>query len=210
MHFLDRRDAGRQLGKTLAKYRGKDTVVYALPRGGVVVGYEVAKALQAPLDLVITRKIGHPQNPEYAVCAVTEDGELMCDEFEKAALGKRWLKQKVEQERNEAMRRRKVYLDDKKRISAKNKRAIVVDDGIATGLTIRAALQSLKKEKPKKLIVAVPVAPCGTVAILQKEVDAVFVLEDAKNYLGAVGAYYDNFSQVNDDEVIKLVQQSHR
>lgn len=208
MRFIDRQDAGRQLAKALRKYRGEDTVVYALPRGGVVVGFEVARELKAPLDLVITRKIGHPDNPECAVCAVTEEGVLLCDEDRRALLDPHWLKQEAEQEREEALRRRKVYLNQEKYTSAKGKRAIIVDDGIATGLTFQAALQALSQEKPKELIAAVPVAPHEAMEMLRQEADAVVVLEDARNYLGAVGAYYNAFPQVTDEEVIDLLKRS--
>lgn len=210
MRFIDRQDAGKKLARALVDYGDADTVVYALPRGGVVLGFEVAQALHAPLDFIITRKIGHPNNKEYTVCAITEEGELLCDETVSALLNPDWLKQEAERERLEAARRRKVYLGGAKHISAEGRRVIVVDDGIATGLTIRVALQSLRKEKPKELIVAVPVAPHDVVEVLRKEADAVVVLEDAETYLGAVGAYYDNFPQVTDEEVINLFKQSHR
>ncbi len=210
MHFIDRQDAGKRLADALIKYCSDDTVIYALPRGGVVVGFEVARLLKAPLDLIITRKISHPYNPEYAVCAVAEDGKLLCDEYEKTLLDSDWLKQEVKRERQEAWRRKKIYLGDREHLSAKNKKAIVIDDGIATGLTIRAALQALKKEKPEELIVAIPVAPREVVEILRKEADAVVVLEDGKNYLGSVGAYYDNFPQTTDKEVVELLKQSRR
>ncbi|HEY4523787.1 MAG TPA: phosphoribosyltransferase family protein [Candidatus Paceibacterota bacterium] len=208
MHFTDRQDAGKKLAKALMNYVSGDTVVYALPRGGVVLGFEVAQALQAPLDLVITRKIGHPCNEEYAVCAITEEGELLCNESEKDSLDPNWLKQEVERERQEALRRRRVYLGNKEHISVKDKRAIVVDDGIATGLTMRVALRSLRREQPKELIAAIPVAPHDVVEALYKEADAVVVLEEAEIYLGAVGAYYDHFPQVTDEEVKELLKRS--
>ena len=205
MHFVNRREAGKRLAEALRTYRGGKTVVYALPRGGVPVGFEVAKELGAPLDLIISRKIGHPHYPEYAVCAVTEDGDLVCDEAERASLEPAWLEGAVEHGRAEAKRRREVYLAGRKHISARGRKAIVVDDGIATGLTMRAALQSLRKEHPKQLVAAVPVAPHDVVETLRSEADAVVVLEGAEHYLGAVGAYYDDFSQVTDGEVAKLL-----
>lgn len=206
VHFIDRRDAGKRLAAALKEYKGTDAIVYALPRGGVVLGFEIAKALKAPLDLVITRKIGHPANPEYAVCATTESGELLCDERERASLDPAWLKQAASRERKEATRRRKLYLQGAAHVSAAGKTAIVVDDGIATGLTIRAAVRSLRAERPKALIVAVPVAPHEVVEVLKKEADRVITLEDARSYLGAVGAYYDDFPQVTDGEVIQLIE----
>lgn len=210
LRFANRRDAGKQLADALLKYRGKDVVVYALPRGGVALGFEVAQALDAPLDLVITRKIGHPMNPEYAVCAVTEEGDLLCDEKEKVLLDQEWLQKMTLQERQEALRRRKTYMPSIEHIQSKGKIAIVVDDGVATGLTIRVALQSIRKEKPRMLIVAIPVAPYEVAETLRKEADEVVVLEDTKDYLGAVGAYYEDFPQMSDDEVINLLAQSRR
>ncbi|MBI3337362.1 MAG: phosphoribosyl transferase [Candidatus Staskawiczbacteria bacterium] len=203
---INRQEAGKLLAKELHDYKGTDTVVYALPRGGVVLGFQVAKALNVPLDIIITRKIGHPDNPEYAVCAVTEEGESVCNEFEKSLLDPVWLKKEMEKEQEEALRRRKTYLGDRKHIAAHGKTAIVVDDGIATGLTIFAAIQALKKEKPKKIIVAVPVAPHDMALKLRKEVDDVVTLEDTDNYLGSVGAYYGDFPQVGDQEVIELLE----
>ena len=208
MRFSDRKEAGRKLAAKLKGYRGSDTVVYALPRGGVVLGYEISQALGVPLDLVITRKIGHPYNPEYAIGAITEEGEALYAERERAALDQDWLKQAAEKEQREALRRRNVYLKGRKRTSAKGRRAIVVDDGVATGLTLRAALLSLRKDKPRELIVAVPVAPYDVIQVLRNEADTVVVLEDDREYLGAVGAYYDEFPQVSDEEVIRLLQQS--
>lgn len=210
MYFSDRQEAGRKLAAELGDYRGSDVVVYALPRGGVVLGYEVAQALGAPLDLVITRKIGHPENSEYAIGAITEEGEALYDEREKALVDRGWLERVAEKERREALRRRQVYLEGKSRASARGKRVIVVDDGVATGLTLRVALASLRKDEPRELIVAVPVAPHDIVSILEKEADTVVVLEDAEEYLGAVGAYYERFSQVSDEEVIDLLRKSRK
>lgn len=206
MFFTKRQEAGEQLAKKLSEYKDRDAIVYALPRGGVVLGFEVAKALHLPLDIVITRKIGHPDNPEYAVCAITESGDAYCNESEKLLLDQKWLTQEIEKEKREASRRRQVYFGDRKHILAKDKIVIIVDDGIATGLTIFAAIQSLKKEYPKKVIVAVPVAPHDIIVKIKKEVDEVVVLEDAKQYLGAVGAYYRDFPQVNDEEVVELLK----
>jgi len=210
MHFIDRYDAGHKLAEALRTYSSSDAVVYALPRGGVSLGFDVAKVLGAPLDLVITRKIGHPMNPEYAVCAVAEDGTMLCDEAEKISIDAEWLKYAVLAQQKEAARRRHVYLSKVKHIPAQGKTAIIVDDGIATGLTIRVAIQSIRKDKPKKLVVAVPVAPHEVVEVLRKEADDVVVLEDAKDYVGAVGAYYSDFPQVSDEEVIDMLKNAAR
>ena len=203
--FINRTDAGRQLARALAKYRGKNAVVYALPRGGVVLGYEVAKVLALPLDLVIARKIGHPHNPEYAVCAVTEDGALICGEKERMLLDDAWLAGAVERERAEAKRRRETYFSGRIRRSPAGKIAILIDDGIATGLTARAALAALRKEKPARVVVAVPCSPPAVTAILRKEADEVVVLTEEAEYRGAVGAYYKEFPQVTDKEVVEFL-----
>ncbi len=200
--FQDRKEAGRLLAEELSQYAGQDAVVYALPRGGVVLGYEIAKFLRVPLELVIARKIGHPENPEYAVAAITEKGELFCSEKEKELLDPKWLKAEARKELAEARRRRETYLPGRQYRSAQNKIAIVVDDGVATGLTMLAALRSLRKEKPQELVVAVPVAPHEFMRILHAEADAAVVLQDERSYLGAVGAYYHNFPQVSDAEVV--------
>lgn len=208
--FTDRYDAGEQLALRLTKYRGRDTVVYALPRGGVLVGYEIAQKLKIPLDLVITRKIGHPADREFAICAITEDGERVCDESSLQGIDEEWLENASNTEKSEAERRRQIYKGGAASISAKGKLAIVVDDGIATGLTIRAAIKAIKKQQPKKLIVAIPVAPHEVVERLRTEVDAVVVVSEAINFLGAVGQYYANFPEVFDKEVQVCLRQAEQ
>jgi predicted phosphoribosyltransferase len=198
-------EAGKLLSEKLKRYRGKDCVVYALPRGGVVLGAEIARFLDAPLDLVISRKVAHPFDPEYAVCAVTETGPLICNPAEKPSLDKLWLRGAEAEQRAEARRRREVYLGGQKPISAKGKTAILVDDGVATGLTMSAAVQDIKTEKPKKIVVAVPVLPGDTAAELAEDAD-IEALEVTDNYLGAVAAYYDDFPQLEDIEVIALME----
>lgn len=210
LRFADRRDAGVRLAKALARYDSEDAVVYALPRGGVVVGAEVAKQLELPLALVIPRKIGHPENPEYAVCAVTEEGELVCNEEESSKLGQKWLKEAAKREQAEAKRRRAAYLPAQaggnRRLPATGRLALVVDDGIATGLTMRAAIRSLRRELPSEIVIAAPIAPREVVEYLRGEADDVVVLDDTEPFLGAVGVYYDSFPQVTDEEVIRIMK----
>lgn len=194
------------MAKKLQKYKGKEAVVYALPRGGVVLGYEVAKELGLPLDLVITRKIGHPLMKEYAICAVAEDGEFVCNEAERLLIDKKWLEDAIKKEQEEARRRRLIYLGDRKPIAVIGKDVIIVDDGIATGLTIELAIKEAKHRKPARIIVAVPVAPADVIEKIRKEIDEVIALEVPKIYLGAVGAYYQEFPQLEDEEVIKLIK----
>lgn len=208
MRFKNRVEAGQKLAAALGKYKGEDVVVYAIPRGGVVLGYEIAKQLEAPLDLVIPRKVGHPLSPEYAVCVVAEDGEMLCNEEEAASLDKEWLQVQVEKERKEAQRRRQVYLGGRPPLSAQDKIAILVDDGVATGLTFLLALRQVRRLSPKRLVAAIPVAPRETAELLRKEADELVVLHVPRLYLGAVGAYYDEFEQAEDEEVIGLLNRS--
>jgi len=202
--FKNREDAGKQLADRLARYRVQDAVVLALPRGGVVVGYEVAKALCLPLDIVVVRKVGHPTDPEYAVCAVDEKGTLLCDK-DADTVDKQWLKQEIERQKKEALRRIRAYRGERKPEAVTGKTAILVDDGIATGLTMRLAVMAVKKQHPKKIVIAVPVAPGSAVLEFQKEADVVLV-EGTEEFSGSVGAHYQEFEQVGDNEVISLLQ----
>ncbi|MBI3963922.1 MAG: phosphoribosyl transferase [Candidatus Kerfeldbacteria bacterium] len=206
MQFANREDAGRQLAEALRRFHGNETVVFALPRGGVVLGAEVARVLKAPLTLSIPRKVGHPVNPEYAVCAVTERGAPVCNEQEVASLDPAWLERAIAAERKEAARRRSTYLGTKKAVSGTGKVALIVDDGVATGLTMRAAIRDVRDRKPARLVVAIPVVPADTARLLRKEADELVVLAEPAFFRGAVGAYYDDFPQVTDDEVIALLQ----
>lgn len=205
MRFKNRIHAGIKLAHALSKYNNEDGIVYALPRGGVPLGVEVAKALHMPLDLIIPRKIGHPSNPEYAICAVGESGALVCNEAELSRVDQEWFQKQVQAEREEARRRRTYYLKGRESVSLKGKMAIIVDDGIATGLTMEAAIQDAKQQGPGKVVVAVPVAPRDTVDRLRREVDDFVTLDIPEMYLGAVGAYYDNFTQVSDEEVSDML-----
>lgn len=208
--FTDREDAGRQLAKKLEQYRGKEAVVLALPRGGVVTGYEIAEALKLPLDIIAVRKIGHPSSPEYAIGAVDEKGITILNETETTALDQVWLREEIGRQRKEAQRRSTVYRQKRIPMSLAGKTAIIVDDGIATGLTMRLAVRSLKAQKPEKIIVAVPVAPSESLRVLKNEgVDEIIVLEPPAEFMGAVGAHYVRFAQVEDEEVIRLLQSTH-
>lgn len=208
MRFKDRDEAGRKLAAALSKFKNKDAVVYAMPRGGVPLGAIVAESLGVPLDLVIVRKVGHPLFPEYAVCAVTESGERLCNEAESRVIGKEQLEALASAESAEAGRRRQVYLGGRERVSPEGKVAIVVDDGVATGLTLRLALKEIRKNKPKTLVAAVPVIPKEVATVVKKEADELIALDIPAFYLGAVGAYYDDFPQLNDEEVKKIMKTS--
>jgi predicted phosphoribosyltransferase len=207
MQFKDRHEAGKKLAKALAPIINKETVIYALPRGGVVLGYEIAKALKLPLDIIVTRKIGHPAQPEYAICAVAEDGHQLCDKIERAEVDKDWFAKAKKKQQEEAKRRRETYSAGLKIPAVAGKTAILVDDGIATGLTIRLAISELKHLKPKQIIVAVPVAPADMAKQIEAAVDKLVVLDSPLIYAGAVGNYYKNFPQIEDEEVIKLLKE---
>jgi predicted phosphoribosyltransferase len=205
MIFKNRAEAGRLLAQALLKYKDADVVVYALPRGGVPVGVEIAKALNAPLDLVIARKIGHPFSPEYAIGAVGENGHAVFEESETARVDPQWLARRVEEERKEAQRRRVAYLDTRQTIPAEGRTAIIVDDGIATGLTMKLAIKELKHRNPKTIVVAVPVTPASTAREVRKEVDELVSLQTPA-HLYAISNHYEDFPQVSDAEVIRLMR----
>lgn len=208
--FKDRLDAGLKLADKLKEYIRGDVVVYALPRGGVVVGSEVAKKLHAPLDLIITRKIGHPTTPEYAIGAVAENGHSVMDVDVGPDIDKDYLKSQIGIQMKEARRRRQLYLAGRKRISCEGKVAIVVDDGIATGLTMKAAIQELKLHyNPKKIVVTIPVAPDETAKELEAMGVEVVTIKRPVEFLGAVGSYFEDFPQVSDEEVIRHLQNAN-
>jgi len=205
MIFEDRKDAGARLAEVLMKYKDEDVIVFALPRGGVVLGAEIAAKLQVPLDLVITKKIGHPGNPEYAICAVGESSPPVCNQRELEHVDQKWFDAEVQRVRAEIRRRKEMYRLSGKDKMLEGKIAILVDDGIATGLTMMAAIYEIKARNPKKIIVAVPVTPLDTAQEI-KELDVeLAALSIEENYLGAVGAYYRHFYQVLDEEVITLL-----
>ncbi|MBI4657329.1 MAG: phosphoribosyl transferase [Verrucomicrobia bacterium] len=205
MIFKDRADAGRKLAQALVSYKGQDAIVYALPRGGVVLGAEIARVLDAPLDLIVVRKVGHPHSPEYAIAAVAEDGHAVVNRLEVNSIDKKWFDERVRVEQQEARRRRELYTRGRDPIPAKDKVAIIVDDGLATGLTMFAAIQEIRHFLPKKVVVAVPVAPPRTVQELKRIVDDVIALYVTDDF-GAIGSFYLHFAQVSDEEVIDLLK----
>lgn len=209
MKFKNRTDAAKQLLEKLTYLKNEQVVVYALPRGGVELGAIVANYLNAPLDLIIPRKIGYPGNPEFAVCALTDFGGLICNEADRALIDETTFNQIVKDEQEEARRRREVYLKGLKPIDPKGKTVLIVDDGIATGLTIKAAIASIKKRSPKKIVVVVPVLPLNTLSELEKEVSQVIAVLADPNYLGAVGSYYEEFPQVEDKQVVLVMKKFH-
>ncbi|MFA5946609.1 MAG: phosphoribosyltransferase family protein [Patescibacteria group bacterium] len=205
MPFADRNAAGFLLATSLEEYKDKPVVVFALPRGGVALGKIVAQHLHAPLDLLIPRKIGHPDNPEYAIASVSEKGKVIKNELEVSRIDPAWFEAEVERQRGEAARRRVKYLADRTPVDVKGKTAIIVDDGIATGLTMKAAIDEARAKEPSAVVLAVPVAPRDTIRELEKLVDRLIVLKRPLQFQGSIGFYYKNFSQVSDEEVIEMM-----
>lgn len=208
MIFQDRAEAGKELAKALKKYKDKkNTIVLALPRGGIVVAEKVATFLNLPLDLVVPRKIGAPMNPEYAIGAITEEGEGIFNEEEIKALdiSGEYLKKEIASEKKEAERRLKEYRGDRPPLDLKRKTVIVIDDGIATGLTIRAAIKTIKKMGAEKIVVAVPVSAQDSLEKVKAEVDEVVCLKSPM-FFGAVGAFYKQFLQTEDEEVVEIMK----
>lgn len=213
MLFKDRRDAGRQLAAALMEFKGRNSVVLALPRGGVPVAAEVARALNAPLELLLVRKIGAPRQPELAIGSVIDgeapiiarDAELM----RLTGTSARQFDEICARELAEIERRRRVYIGKRSPTSVTGKVAIVVDDGLATGNTMRVALQSVHLRKPEMLVMAVPVAPAGTLEQFSGEADRIVCLATPDPF-GAVGYFYDDFSPTSDEEVVELMARAKR
>jgi len=210
MLFEDRTDAGRRLAQALGAYAGRsDLIVLALPRGGVPVAYEVARALKAPLDLLIVRKLGTPGNPELAMGAIASGGAsvLNRDVVSMYRISDETIEQAAATERRELERRERLYRGDRPYPKLENRCIIVVDDGIATGATMRAGLAALRQQNPACIVVAVPLAPLDTVERLRAEVDEVICLTTPEPFF-AVGQGYRDFSQTTDDEVREILAQS--
>jgi putative phosphoribosyl transferase len=207
MLFQDRRDAGRALARELASLKGTpNLLVLGIPRGGVVVGHEIARALDAPLDVYITRKIGAPHNPELAIGAVASDGTLLIDHQLARRLGvsQQYIDQEAERQKEEISRRLSEYRGDRPPPEIKRKVIILADDGVATGATTLATIRAIKTQEPAELILAVPVGPRDSIEKLRQEVDRLVCLQ-APEIFWAVGAFYNVFDQTSDAEVKSLL-----
>lgn len=204
--FADRVEAGRRLAERLVAMRPADPVVYALPRGGVPVAAEVARALDAPLDLLLVRKIGAPGQPELALGAVADGGELVLNPEIIAATGasETFIEDARRAQLTEIERRRGRYMAGRAPLDLRGRTAVVVDDGLATGATARAALHALRQRGAARLILAVPVAPPDAAAALRADADEVVVVLEAEPF-GGVGAFYADFHQLGDEEVVAIL-----
>ncbi|VTZ27143.1 Phosphoribosyltransferase [Methylocella tundrae] len=206
--FLDREDAGRQLAEALASYKGKQPVILALPRGGLPVAAQVASALNAPLDLVLVRKIGVPTQPELAMGAVVDGAAPIIvrndDVIRSVGVAGAEFNAACRDELAEIERRRQRYIGKRARAEIAGKTVIVIDDGVATGATMKAALRAIRQRGPAELVLAIPVAPPDAVRELRQEADALICLETPE-FFGAIGFFYDDFRQVSDEEVIAIL-----
>jgi predicted phosphoribosyltransferase len=210
MRFRDRQEAGQLLAQALTFLKGKkDVIVLGIPRGGVVVADEVARAIGAPLDVYITRKIGAPYNPELAIGAIASSGDVVLDQglIGSLSVSPEYVQGETERQRREIERRLKKYRGDRPAQKLEGKTVLLVDDGIATGATTLAAIRALKKQKPAELMLAVPVGPPDVVARLREEVDRLVCLETPRPFW-AVGAFYEVFDQTSDEEVVRLLRES--
>ncbi len=208
IRFKNRTHAGELLAQKLTTYtKQPDTIVIGLPRGGVVTAFQVAQTLNLPLDIIVTRKIGAPFNPELAVGALTEDGQidLNISLMRSLNISQDDLTQIIEDEKKEAQRRLQLYRKNKPTRNLHNKTVILIDDGIATGATMKAAIKSAQKDKAKKIIVAVPVAPPETIRYFKQRADELICLMQPED-LGAIGQFYEHFVQTTDKEVIALLK----
>lgn len=210
--FANRRDAGLQLAEKLKYLRDrKGVLVLALPRGGVVTGFEIARAVIAPLDVFIVRKIGFPGQLELAIGAVSEMGTVILNQriISDGEVSKKYIEDEISAQKKEIDRRIRLYRGGKQfeLEKVKGKTIILVDDGLATGATMKAAIATLKQEKMKRLIAAVPVSPVETADEIRAMVDE-FICLNLPSYFMAVGNYYQDFKQVTDEEVAEILRES--
>lgn len=203
--FKNRKEAGIALGKALDRYRASNPVVLAIPRGGVETGYYVANYLESDFDIIVTRKLGYPYQPEAAFGAIAEDGSLYLNPWNKRFISQTIIGSVSAKEREEINRRIDRYRGGHPLKSLENRVVILVDDGIATGATLWAAIRMCKKRNPRKLIVAAPVASLEIRQRLKKEVSDVVVLEMPDNYY-AVSQVYEEFNNLNDNDVIRFIR----
>lgn len=204
--FLNREDAGNKLAKALKEYKLKHPLVLGIPRGGVEVGYHVAVELNSDFDIIVIRKLGYPQQPEAAFGALAEDGSLYLDPWSKKYLTKDMIENVIAREKKEIRRRIKTYREGEELPDLKGRTIILVDDGIATGSTVFAAINMCRKLNPRKLIVAAPVSARSQVSKLAVKADEVVVLDKKRNLM-AVSQAYKNFANLSDNKVTHFMNQ---
>lgn len=211
MLFYDRHDAGKQLAQRLVHFQSEKPYVLALPRGGVVVGYEVAKALNAPLDVLVVRKLGAPNQPELGIGAIAPNGVRVLNQEMIRWLGiTDWqLEAIVSREVQEMERRLKRYRGDRPLPDLQGRTVILVDDGLATGNTAKAAIRAIYQMHPNKVVLAIPVCAPDTAAVLQREVGTVICLASPTNFM-SVGSWYRMFEQTTDEEVVQLLTKAQQ
>jgi predicted phosphoribosyltransferase len=206
--FIDRIDAGQKLAAALIDLadRSEPIIVLAIPRGGVIVGREIARSIHAPLEIILTRKLGAPQQPELAIGAVAEDGSLLIDAelANRLRVSTSYLDLEIENQKREMARRAVIYRRGRAPLAVAHKTVIVVDDGVATGSTLIAALRSVRAAGAQKVIAAVPVGPNATIRGLRHDADRVVCLEMPIDFW-AVGQHYERFGQVSDEEVVEAL-----
>ncbi len=208
--FRDRTDAGRQLATQLQVYANRpDTIVLGLPRGGVPVAYEVAQALKLPLEICLVRKLGVPGHADYAMGAIAEQGVRILESFVISWLhiSDSAIEQVIAHEQQELQRRRQIYRGDRSEPDIQGRTVILVDDGLATGATMRAACLCLRAQQPKEIVVAVPVAPLSACQLIQSEGNQVVCLSMPHPFQ-AIGLWYENFAQISDQQVCRLLENS--
>lgn len=206
--FSDREDAGYRLARHLQSYKGREVVVLAIPRGGLPLGEIVAKELNAPLDVVIIKKIGHPYNPEFAAGALNEEGYVLNPDTH---VPEEFLDREVKRLKTEIDKKHELYYSKTHPHDLRDKWVIIVDDGIATGSTMQATVKLVAKRAPAGIVVAVPVAPSGTIRKLEtsSEINEVVCLEQPP-YFGSVGQFYENFFSVTDEKAVAILERANK
>lgn len=201
--FKNRLDAALQLVKKMRQFKGQDTIVFAIPRGGVPIGCTIAAELGVSVEVILSKKIGHPFNPEFAIGSVSLHGNIINDYA--GVVSMEYINREIKRITKELKEKFKRYMGNKQPSDIKNKIAIIVDDGIATGNTLMATIDSIKKNNPKKIVVGVPVAPPRTIEKLKSKVDEFICLLSPTHFLG-ISQFYEDFSPVSDEEVVQLIQ----
>jgi predicted phosphoribosyltransferase len=204
--FKNRQEAAMALVEKLKQYKDSDGIILAIPRGGVPIGYTISKKLGLPLEITLSKKIGHPNNPEFAIGSVYLEGVIVDEQI--TGISKKYIDEESKRLLKILQAKYKLYMGNRKPSDLKDKIVIIVDDGIATGNTIKATIIAIRNSNPKKIIVAVPVAPKDTAIKINDLVDELICLQTPFEFYG-VGQFYDDFSQVSDEEVINLLEKSN-